>query len=46
MRAEQPGCEGIVKFLLEREDLNLNIPGPSGETEFALAASRRHAGIV
>jgi len=38
--------KGIVKLLLEREDLNPDTPGPSGEAALDLAASREHARVV
>ena len=44
--AAQRGYEGIVKLLLERADLNPDIPGPSGETALDSAVSREHSGIV
>ena len=38
--------EGIVKLLLERKDLNPEIPDLRGETALGLPMSRGQAGIV
>ena len=44
--AAKGGHEGVVNMLLGREKLDLDIPGPSGQTALEVAASRGHVGVV
>ena len=44
--AAESGHEGVVKLLLDRDDVDPNIPNLIGETAIELAVSRGHTGVV
>lgn len=44
--AAKDGHEGIVRLLLDREDVNPEIPALDGTTALRLAASGGHVGVV
>ena len=38
--------EGVVKLLLERDDVNPNMPGDDGKTPYSCAAENGRAGVM